>query len=91
MEKRNILVTGGAGYIGSILVGELLRCGHYVTVVDNFMFKQSSLNNYCVFKDFKVVKKGKYEMNAKIDHGIDKMIVSCCICTCTLYLFLYMF
>ena len=56
MTKRNILVTGGAGYIGSILVGELLRCGHYVTVIDNFMFKQSSLNNYCTFKDFKVVK-----------------------------------
>ena len=35
-----ILVTVGAGYIGSILVPELLNNGHTVTVLDNFMYKQ---------------------------------------------------
>ena len=39
----NILVTGGAGYIGSVLVPNLLENNHTVTVIDNFMYKQTSL------------------------------------------------
>ncbi|MBI3628965.1 MAG: NAD-dependent epimerase/dehydratase family protein [Candidatus Rokubacteria bacterium] len=44
---RRVLVTGGAGYIGSILVPQLLEAGYAVTVLDNFMYGQASLLDYC--------------------------------------------
>ena len=53
--KANVLVTGGAGYLGSTLVPELLNDGYAVTVVDNFMYRQDSLNHVCRNPNFNIV------------------------------------
>ena len=37
-DISHVLITGGAGYLGSMLAGELLRLGHRVTVVDDLLF-----------------------------------------------------
>ncbi len=52
---KKILVTGGAGYIGSILVPELLSNGHQVTVIDNFMYRQPSLAAVVSHPNFNLV------------------------------------
>jgi nucleoside-diphosphate-sugar epimerase len=50
-----ILITGGAGYIGSVLTGALLEKNHEVTVLDNLMYNQTSLHIYSHYKTFNFV------------------------------------
>jgi nucleoside-diphosphate-sugar epimerase len=51
-----LLVTGGAGYLGSVIVPELLNNGHEVTVIDNFMYNQASLLDCCYREQLNIVR-----------------------------------
>lgn len=52
----HILVTGGAGYLGSILVPELLSLEYEVTVIDNFMYRQASLLDCCYNSKLRIIR-----------------------------------
>lgn len=53
---RRVLITGGAGYIGSVLSRCLLDEGYQVTVLDNFLYRQNSLLDCCAHESFHVVR-----------------------------------
>lgn len=52
---KNILITGGAGYIGSVFLPNLLNQGYHVTVLDNFMYSQTTLLDICHHKNLRIV------------------------------------
>lgn len=52
----NITVTGGGGYIGSVLVPHLLEKGYAVTVLDNFVHNQPSLLDCCIHPHFRFLR-----------------------------------
>jgi len=72
MNMKKILVTGGAGYIGSVLVPELLRAGHEVTVIDNFMYGQTSLLDVCNYKTLTIVRGDVRDEKLMVKHIKDK-------------------
>jgi len=56
MKKNKVLITGGAGYLGSTLTELLLDKGYEVTVLDNLIYKQTSLLHLCSNTNFKFIK-----------------------------------
>ncbi|KAF4516286.1 hypothetical protein B566_EDAN000527 [Ephemera danica] len=54
--QTHVLVTGGAGYIGSVLCKQLLDRGYRVTVLDSFLYRQNSLLDCCACEAFRVVR-----------------------------------
>lgn len=81
MSPQKILITGGAGYIGSILVPELLRAGHEVTVIDNFLYSQTSLLDVCNFKNLSIIRGDARDEKIIREHitGKDFIIPLACI------------
>lgn len=77
----NILITGGAGYLGSIMIPDLLALGHRVTVIDNFMFNQAPLLECCNNPNFIVVRGDARdkELVAKHVKGADYIFPFACL------------
>ncbi|MBT7074662.1 MAG: NAD(P)-dependent oxidoreductase [Anaerolineae bacterium] len=76
---NHIVITGGAGYIGSLLTSELLRLGHRVTVLDSLLFGGEALISCMAHPNFEFVKadvtqprallnalRGKEQVNAVV-------------------------
>jgi nucleoside-diphosphate-sugar epimerase len=51
-----VLITGGAGYLGSVLCERLLQAGYQIVVVDNLMYGQHSLFHLAHCSDFQFVR-----------------------------------
>jgi nucleoside-diphosphate-sugar epimerase len=52
---KNVLITGGAGYLGSILTARLLAENYQVTVIDNLMYGEQNLGHLCADPNFDFV------------------------------------
>jgi len=81
VATKKILVTGAAGYIGSVLVPELLRRGHAITAVDNFMYHQTSLLDCCREDGLSVVRGDVRDMGLmrRLLAGADAVIPLACL------------
>jgi nucleoside-diphosphate-sugar epimerase len=64
MSDRHVLITGGAGYIGSLLTSELLRANYRVTVLDSLLFGGESLLSFLHHPNFHFVKADVTEPRA---------------------------
>jgi nucleoside-diphosphate-sugar epimerase len=64
MNDRHVLITGGAGYIGSLLTSELLRANYRVTILDSLLFGGESLVPFLHHPNFHFVKADVTEPRA---------------------------
>ncbi len=58
-----ILITGGAGYLGSVMVSRFLAEGHEIVVLDNFMYNQTSLLDVCYHPKLTIVRGDTRDKN----------------------------
>jgi len=66
-----VLVTGGGGYIGSILVPRLLKERYKVKVLDRFFFGKETLNSVLKNKNLKLIQDDIRWFDSKILKNVD--------------------
>ena len=69
-----VLVTGGAGYIGSVLIGELLKGGFDVVCLDKLFFGDKGVKQYVDAKGFKLVVEDTRTFNPDALRGVDVVV-----------------
>ena len=70
-QRQQILVTGGAGYIGSVLVAELLKAGYKVKCLDRFFFGRESLADVISNPNLEIIKDDIRWFDARILKNVD--------------------
>ena len=56
MQNKNIVITGAAGYLGSMLSTKLVQAGYNVTAVDLLKYEKNSLAHLFFYKNFNFLK-----------------------------------
>jgi nucleoside-diphosphate-sugar epimerase len=69
-----VLVTGGAGYIGSILTGQLLEKGYEVICLDKLIFGDKGIKKYVNAGGFKLIVDDTRTFNPKILQNVDVVV-----------------
>ncbi len=75
MKKLNILITGGAGYLGSMITTKLVEDGHNVTVIDILEFNKTSLAHLFIKRNFKFIEGDVRDKNLISRELINKNII----------------
>ena len=77
-ETKHVVVVGGAGYLGSVLVRQLLDTGCRVTVFDALLFGEESVRDLKVLPDFTLVQgdlRSISEISAVLQDGVDAVVL----------------
>jgi len=74
MQETNILITGGAGYVGSVLIPELIKDGHNVTCLDRFFFGADFLSSHEFSKNLTLIRDDIRWFDSKILKKIDLVL-----------------